>query len=86
MYFTLQGANQFNRHRSLSGSTLQGGNQAGNPRFPFSDSQFAGNQGPQMGGMFGQQQQQQQMFQQNRSLQRQISMTGGCGLKIVGVA
>ena len=82
----MQGANQFNRHRSLSGSTLQGGNQAGNPRFPFSDSQFAGNQGPQMGGMFGQQQQQQQMFQQNRSLQRQISMTGGCDFKMIGRA
>ena len=71
----LQGSSQYNRHRSLSGGTVQTGTQPGNPRFPFADSQYTGNQGPpQMGGMFGQQQQ--QMFRQTPNMGRPVTIPG----------
>ncbi|XP_053383143.1 nuclear receptor coactivator 2-like isoform X2 [Mercenaria mercenaria] len=67
-----QGTAQYsNRHRSLSGGTLQ----ASPPqRFPFNDGQYSGNQ--QLGNLYSQQQQ--QLYQQNRGgqLQRQLSRGG----------
>lgn len=67
----LQGTAQFsNRHRSLSGGTLQ---TSPSQQFAFTDGQYGGNQ--QLGNLYSQQQQQ-QLFQQNRGgqLQRQLSM------------
>ena len=72
----VQGAQyNMNRHRSMSGGAAPGVSSKGN-QFQFPDGQYPNNGGQGQNAMMFSQQQQ-QIFNQNRHLQRQMSLPPG---------